>query len=41
MSFRLKNTGADFQEEMNKAFEGLIGKIVEVYVDGIIVKSKE
>lgn len=33
MSFGLKNTGVDFQENMNKAFEGLIRIIMEVYVD--------
>lgn len=39
--FGLKNVGTDFQEGMNKAFQGLIGKIIEVYVDDIIVKSKK
>lgn len=33
------NAGVDFQKGINKAFEGLIGKIVEVYVDYIIVQS--
>lgn len=41
MPFRLKNVGVDFYEDMNKAFEGLIEKIVEVYVDEIIVKFKK
>lgn len=41
MPFGLKNAGTDFQEGMNKTFEGLIGKIVEVYVDDIIIKSKK
>lgn len=41
MPFGLKNIGANFQEGMNKAFAGFIGKIVEVYVDDIIVKSKQ
>lgn len=39
MSFGLKNARAYFLEGINKAFEGFIGKIVEVYVDDIIVKS--
>lgn len=30
MPFGLKNVGVDFQEGMNKAFEGLIGVIVEI-----------
>lgn len=41
MPFVLKNAWTDFQEAMNKAFEGLIGKIVEIYVNNIIVKSKD
>lgn len=40
ISFRL-NVGVDIQEEMNKSFKGLIRKIVEVYVDDIIVKHKK
>lgn len=40
MPFGLKNAGADFQEDMNKSFEGLIGKTVKVYINDIIVKSK-
>lgn len=41
MPFGLKNTRADFQETMNKAFEVLIGRMVEVYKDDIIVKSNQ
>lgn len=41
MSFDLKNAGVGFPEGMNKAFDGLIGKIVEVYVDDIIVELKK
>lgn len=33
MPLGLKNDGAVFQEGMNKAFEGVIEKIVEIYVD--------
>lgn len=41
MPFGLKNVVADFQKRMNKAFERLTRKIVEVYVDDIIFKSKK
>lgn len=36
--FRLRNQGVDLQEGMNKAFKGLIGTIMEIYVDDIIIK---
>jgi len=39
MSFGLKNAGATYQRLMDKIFHGLIGKNVEVYVDGIVIKS--
>lgn len=39
MPFGLRKVGGNFQESMNKAFEGIIWKIVEVYADDIIVKS--
>lgn len=41
MPFGLENAGVEFQESKNKAFDGLIKKIVEVYVDYIIVKSRD
>lgn len=41
MPISLKNAGTDFQEWMNKTFDGFIGKIVEVYVDEITVKFKK
>lgn len=41
MPVGLKNIGVEFQESMNKAFDGLIGKTIEVYVDDIIVNSKD
>jgi hypothetical protein len=38
MPFGLKNTGATYQQLMNKMFQGQIGKNMEVYVDDMIVK---
>lgn len=40
MPFGLKNAGATYQRAMNLIFHDLIGKIVEVYIDDIVVKSK-
>jgi len=40
MPFGLKNAGATYQRLVNKLFKLLIGKIMEVYVDNMIVKSK-
>jgi len=40
MSFGLKNAEATYQCLMDKIFQGLIGRCVEVYVDDIVVKSK-
>ncbi|XP_025670481.1 uncharacterized protein [Arachis hypogaea] len=39
MPFGLKNAGATYQRLMNKIFSDLIGKMVEVYVDDILVKT--
>ena len=41
MSFGLKNTGATYQRMVTKIFQPLIGKSMEVYVDDMLVKSKE
>ena len=41
MPFGLKNTGATYQRLVNKVFESLIRKNMEVYVDDMIVNSKE
>jgi len=38
MPFGLKNAGATYPRLMDKIFKGLIGRAVEVYVDGIVVK---
>jgi len=39
MPFRLKNTGATYQRAMNTIFHDHIRKIVECYIDDIVVKS--
>ena len=40
MSFNLKNAGATDQRLMNRMFEDLIGKSMEVNVDDMLIKSK-
>ena len=40
MTFGLKNTGATYQRAMNYIFHKLIGRIVEIYIDDVMVKSK-
>jgi hypothetical protein len=39
-TFGLKNVGATYQRAMNYKFHELIGKIVEIYIDDVVVKSK-
>ena len=41
MSFGLKNARATYQRMVTKVFRPLIGKYVEVYIDDMLVKSKE
>ena len=41
LPFKLKNAGATYQRLMNKMFSKQIGKNMEVYVDDMLVKSKE
>ena len=41
MSFGLKNAGATYQRLMNRMFHDQIGRNVEVYVDDMLVKSRE
>ena len=41
MSFGLKNIGATYQRLVNKMFNKQIGRNMEVYVDDMLVKSKE
>ena len=40
MLLRLKNVGATYQRLMTKIFNPLIHRIVEVYIDDIVVKSE-
>nr|CAD1833629.1 unnamed protein product [Ananas comosus var. bracteatus] len=40
MPFGLKNAGATYQRAMNFIFHDLIDRMLEVYIDDIIVKSK-
>jgi hypothetical protein len=41
MPFGLKNAGATFQQCMGHVFGELIGRIIEAYVDEIVVKSRK
>ena len=41
MPFGLKNAGATYQRLVTKIFRPLIGKTMEVYMDDMLVKSKE
>jgi hypothetical protein len=39
MTFGLKNVGVTYQRAMNYIYHDLIGKLVEIYIDNIVVKS--
>ena len=41
MPFRVKNVGATYQRLVNKMFNKQIGRNMEVYVDDMLVKSRE
>ena len=41
MSFGLKNVGATYQRLVTKMFRPLLGNTMEVYIDDMLVKSKE
>ena len=41
MPFGLKNAGATYQRLVTKMFQAQLGKTVEVYIDDMVVKSKE
>ena len=40
MSFGLKNAKSTYQRMMTRIFELQMGKIIEVYIDNMVVKSK-
>ena len=40
MPFGLKNAGATYQRMMTRSFEPLLGKIMEEYIDYMVVKFK-
>jgi hypothetical protein len=39
MTFGLKNAGAMYQRAMNYNYHDLISKLVEIYIDDVVVKS--
>jgi hypothetical protein len=39
MTFGLKNAGATYQRAMNYIFHELISKIVEIYINDVVIKS--
>jgi hypothetical protein len=39
MTFGLKNVGATYQRTTNYIYHDLIGKLVEIYIDDVVVKS--
>ena len=41
MPFSLKNAGSTYQRMMTKMFESQLGKNIEVYINDMVVKSKE
>ena len=41
MTFGLKSARATYQRAMNYIYHDLIGSLVEVYIDDVVVKSKE
>ena len=41
MPFGLKNVGATYQRLMNKVFSEHIKNLMEIYIDDMLVKTKE
>jgi hypothetical protein len=39
LTFGLKNAGTTYQRAMNYIYHDLIGKLVEIYIDDIVIKS--
>ena len=40
ITFGLKNVGVTYQRAMNYIFHKLIGRIVKIYIDDVMIKSK-
>ena len=40
MHFELKNAGSTYQRMMTRMFEPQLGKVIEVYIDDMVVKIK-
>ena len=40
MPFGLKNAGATYQHAMNLIFHDILDKLIEVYIDDVVVKIK-
>ena len=40
MPFGLKNAGSTYQRMMTRMFEPQLGKVIEIYIDDMVVKSK-
>ena len=40
MPFGLENVGAIYQRLMTKIFKPLIGRMIKVYIDNIVVKTR-
>ena len=41
MPFGLKNAGSTYQKMMTRMFEPQLGKNIEIYIDDMVVKSKQ
>ena len=41
MPFGLKNAGSTYQRLVNKMFKNQIGSTMEVYIDDMVIKSRE
>ena len=41
MPFGLKNAGATYQRMMTRIFRDKIGRIVEIYIEDMVMKSKK
>lgn len=41
MSFGVKNVWATYQRAMNFIIHGILGKLIEVYIDDVVVKTKK